>query len=206
MISIIKFKPLFYCSVILVCCTLLANGQTVKVYRDSTYNFTNDSTYKFRNGKVIINRDTVDRTQANSNMQAVFEANYFQHHLKLNPVKGQLIFTFLGGIQNQTNLATYGQQIRLPKGVINSATEQWQSDERPEGVLVLALINPKTNKPVWAAVGYDRFFTRDSQKIIDAMFKEAFENFPNKGTYFPADYYKKPTVKKTPASPKKQKQ
>lgn len=206
MISSTKLRSLIFLSVITICYPLLINGQTVKVYRDSTYNFAKDSTYKFRNGKLIIDRDTINRTYTNSNVQALFETNYYQHHLKLNPLKGQLIFTFLGGIQSQSNLATYGEQIRLPKGVIETSAGEWKDDERPEGVLVLALINPKTNKPVWAAVGYNRFFTRDSQRVLDAMFKEAFENFPNKGSYFPPSYLKKNAPAKTtkkPASKKK---
>lgn len=206
MMSTINLKWLFFFTIATIYHPLLINGQSVKVYKDSTYNFANDSTYRFRNGKLIIDRDTVNRTHTNSNVQALFESNYYQHHLKLNPVKGQLIFTFLGGIQSQSNLATYGEQIRLPKGVLDAPPEEWRADERPEGVLILALINPKTNKPVWAAVGYDRFFTRDSQRVLDAMFKEAFENFPNKGSYFPASYLKKnapPKTTKKPATKKK---
>ncbi|UKJ07531.1 DUF4136 domain-containing protein [Solitalea lacus] len=178
-----------------------AYAQTVKIYRDSLFDFSKIKTYKFRPGKVMLNGDTIDRAQANNNMLAAFQNNFFQHHLNFDAKNGQLTFTFIGGIQSQESLASYGQQIKLPKGVIESSTEEWKNDDRPQGVLILALMNPKTNKPVWVSVGYDRFFTRDSQRVIDAMFKESFENFPNIGKYLP----KSTSVKNKTKAPVKKK-
>ncbi|POY35554.1 hypothetical protein C3K47_14250 [Solitalea longa] len=177
------------------------NAQTVKIFRDSLFDFSSIKTYRFRPGKVLVNRDTINRESANSNIQAVFETNFYQHHLTFDALKGQLIFTFLGGVQTQSNLARYGPQFHLPKGIIENSSTEWLDDDRPEGVLILALINPKTNKPVWVAVGYDRFFTRDSQRVIDAMFKEAFTDFPTNGKYLPPNSFKK----KTTATKKKKK-
>ncbi|MCO4292676.1 DUF4136 domain-containing protein [Solitalea sp. MAHUQ-68] len=189
-----KIKPITFLSFLLIFFYFgTSNAQTVKVFRDSSFNFSIIKTYRFKPGKVLVNRDTVNRESANSNMQAVFEANFYQHHLTFDATKGQLIFTFIGGIQTQASLARYGPQLRLPKGIVESSSEEWLDDDRPEGVLVLGLINPITNRLVWAAIGYDRFFTRDSQRVIDAMFKEAFTDFPNKGQSIPASYYKKKT-------------